>query len=125
MHPRTAARLREFGLGDRLGGVRLLDPLGYIEFLGLMADARLVITDSGGIQEETTVLGVPCLTVRRNTERPVTLTDGTNQLVEPARDPLIEAVTEVLDGPRGPGRLPELWDGRAADRIASILLDRI
>ena len=124
VHPRTRGRLAEAGLLTRLEAlpeVRLTEPLGYLEFLGLMAGARLVLTDSGGVQEETTILGVPCLTVRENTERPVTITHGTNRLVgtEPAR--IIAAVDETLAAPRPDGRRPELWDGRAAERIVGVL----
>jgi UDP-N-acetylglucosamine 2-epimerase (non-hydrolysing) len=124
LHPRTQARLREFGLLEALeSSNRLLvtDPKGYLDFLALMSQARLVFTDSGGIQEETTALGIPCLTFRESTERPVTVTHGTNQLlgVDPARTGT--AVDEVLAG-RGPeGRIPALWDGRAAERILEIL----
>lgn len=119
VHPRTRARL-----GDSLpAGVRLVDPLGYLDFLALQADARLVLTDSGGVQEETTVLGIPCLTLRDNTERPITITEGTNRLV--GRDPAVitKAAAEVLAEPP-PARRPALWDGRAGDRIAAALLDR-
>ncbi len=120
LHPRTARALR-----DRLGGrklrLRTVAPLGYLEFLRLMADARLVLTDSGGIQEETTVLGVPCLTLRENTERPVTVTHGTNRLVGSDPETLRSEVRKVLDGPNPKGSTPELWDGRAAPRIADVL----
>ena len=122
VHPRTRARIREFGLQDLLSDdVRLLDPLGYIEFLALTAGAALVITDSGGIQEETTFLGTPCLTVRPNTERPVTITEGTNRLVAASREAIVEAATDALASDREPGR-PELWDGATAGRIADALL---
>jgi UDP-N-acetylglucosamine 2-epimerase (non-hydrolysing) len=104
-----------------LPDVRLTEPLGYLEFLGLMAGARLVLTDSGGVQEETTILGVPCLTVRENTERPVTITHGTNRLVGTAPARIIAAVDETLAAPRPDGRRPELWDGRAAERIVGVL----
>jgi len=124
LHPRTQARLREFGLLAALeSSKRLLvtDPKGYLDFLALMSQARLVFTDSGGIQEETTALGVPCLTFRENTERPVTITHGTNQLlgVDPGRTG--RAVDEVLAGRDPDGRIPPLWDGRAAERILEIL----
>ena len=127
LHPRTQARLREFGLLAALqSSKRLLvtDPKGYLDFLALMSQARIVFTDSGGIQEETTALGIPCLTFRENTERPVTVTHGTNQLlgVDPKRTG--RAVDDVLAG-RGPdGRIPALWDGRAAERILEILAPR-
>jgi UDP-N-acetylglucosamine 2-epimerase (non-hydrolysing) len=128
VHARTRKRLTEFGLHARLDepdesrpSVALCEPLGYLDFLGLMAKARLVLTDSGGIQEETTVLGVPCLTLRKNTERPVTITEGTNQLVDPKDLPAImAAVDQVLAAEQpasGAARRPELWDGSAGNRI--------
>jgi UDP-N-acetylglucosamine 2-epimerase (non-hydrolysing) len=119
-HPRTRAAL------DRLGqapgpGIRVLEPLGYLDFLGLTARARLVLTDSGGLQEETTALGVPCLTLRENTERPVTVTEGTNTVVgvDPQRIVVEAEVILATGGKRG--RIPELWDGRAAERAAAVL----
>jgi len=125
VHPRTRARLGEFGLLERLEampGLRLTPPLGYLEFLSLMAEARVVLTDSGGIQEETTVLGVPCLTLRANTERPVTISEGSNRLVGVELEAILAAVSGVLKADAGEGyRVPELWDGRAANRIAEVL----
>src|SRR5580693_9210346 len=118
-HPRTRKRIEDFGLNA--GQLRVLDPLPYVDFLGLQARATVVITDSGGIQEETTYLGVPCLTVRENTERPVTVTYGTNVLV--GRDPLklrLE-VARVLAGEAKKGKVPPLWDGSAGKRIADVL----
>ena len=120
-HPRTRKRIAEFGLERffRVGnetGVRLLEPLGYLDFLCLMKHAALVVTDSGGIQEETTCLMVPCVTVRENTERPVTVTCGTNVIAGTSRENIRAAVTEQLGG-RKQGRVPEKWDGRAAGRI--------
>jgi len=128
VHPRTRERLQAFGLVPgpaSAGGLRLLAPLGYLDFLRLLDQARLVLTDSGGIQEETTVLGVPCLTLRENTERPATLTHGTNQLVglDPAR--IIAAGRAALAAPRPPHRCPPLWDGHAAERIVAILAERL
>jgi UDP-N-acetylglucosamine 2-epimerase (non-hydrolysing) len=119
IHPRTRAR---FPRGLDAPGLRLVEPLGYLDFLALIADAKLVMTDSGGIQEETTALGVPCLTLRENTERPVTVEVGTNQLVgtDPAR--AVAAADEVLAGRARRGRIPELWDGRAAERVAGVLV---
>jgi UDP-N-acetylglucosamine 2-epimerase (non-hydrolysing) len=119
IHPRTRARLPE---GFSARGVKLIEPLGYLDFLALTADARLVMTDSGGIQEETTALGVPCLTLRENTERPITVDVGTNQLVgtDPAR--VVPAAREVLAGRGKKGRIPELWDGHAAERVAEVLV---
>ncbi len=119
LHPRTCAALDRHGLTTRLrsiDGMRLLKPLGYLEFLDIMAGAALVLTDSGGIQEETTVLGVPCLTLRPNTERPVTVDEGTNRVVGTAPADVVAAVQEVLRDPPN-GRVPDLWDGRAAQRI--------
>jgi UDP-N-acetylglucosamine 2-epimerase (non-hydrolysing) len=127
LHPRTRAKLNQFGLLGQLESwhrVQITEPLGYLEFLALMDQARLVFTDSGGIQEETTVLGVPCLTFRENTERPVTVTEGTNRLLglDPAR--VEGAVERLLAGPTPAGRIPELWDGMAGERIVSVLRDR-
>ena len=120
VHPRTRARLEAMGEGEALG-VRLEPPLGYLDFLSLLDGCRLVITDSGGVQEESTALGVPCLTLRANTERPVTIHEGTNRLAGDDPDALELLVDEVLAGPnRGPTG-PRLWDGRAGERIASVL----
>lgn len=118
-HPRTQKAIE--ALGGAPKGLRLLPPLGYLDFLGLLAEARLVLTDSGGLQEETTILGIPCLTLRENTERPVTVTHGTNQLVgrDPAR--IERAALEILDGRVKKGRIPRYWDGRAGERIADAL----
>jgi UDP-N-acetylglucosamine 2-epimerase (non-hydrolysing) len=123
VHPRTAARIRQAGLDGLLDTPRMLclEPLGYLEMLGLMADAKVVLTDSGGIQEETTALGVPCLTLRDNTERPVTVDQGTNTLVGNDPERIAAACRDILaTGGKG-GRIPELWDGRAAERIAAYL----
>jgi UDP-N-acetylglucosamine 2-epimerase (non-hydrolysing) len=119
-HPRTRQRIVDFGLDA--GNLRLLDPVPYIEFLGLQSRAAVVITDSGGIQEETTYLGVPCLTMRENTERPITVTMGTNVLV--GRDPekLRVEFSRVLSGRAKKGSVPPLWDGHAGERIADILV---
>ncbi|HEX4823348.1 MAG TPA: UDP-N-acetylglucosamine 2-epimerase (non-hydrolyzing) [Candidatus Polarisedimenticolaceae bacterium] len=119
VHPRTRAGLLALGAGDR-PGFRLVDPMGYLEFLGAMSAARLVLTDSGGIQEETTVLGVPCVTLRDNTERPSTLTEGTNRLAGTTSAGVRAAISETLDHPRE-GKVPQLWDGRAAERIVAVL----
>lgn len=127
MHPRTRARLEEFDLLNRLldrPNLRVIEPLGYLDFLALIDQARLVCTDSGGVQEETTVLGVPCFTFRENTERPITVTQGTNRLVGVSPEHLANAVDALLAGDLPKGRVPELWDGRAAERILSILCDR-
>lgn len=117
VHPRTKVRI-----GARaLPGIHLINPAGYFEFLALERDARLVITDSGGVQEETTFLGVPCLTVRENTERPVTVTHGSNTLI--GRDPkkLLDTAVARLEAPKSDASIPELWDGHTAERIAAVL----
>jgi UDP-N-acetylglucosamine 2-epimerase (non-hydrolysing) len=121
IHPRTRARLGEF---REPAGLRLVEPLGYLDFLALQTDARVVFTDSGGIQEETTVLGVPCLTLRDNTERPITVSEGTNRVVgrEPERI-VTEARRVIREGV--PPRRPALWDGRAGERIAQVLIDAV
>jgi len=117
-HPRTMTRLREWGLVDSLGEARIIPPLPYQAFLALMASAHLVVTDSGGVQEETTALGIPCLTLRANTERPVTVTEGTNQLVEPEPERFLRA----FDSSNGRAhRIPELWDGNTGERVAADL----
>jgi UDP-N-acetylglucosamine 2-epimerase (non-hydrolysing) len=125
-HPRTRKRLLEAGLMAPLqhGGVHVIEPLGYVDFLGLMASSAGVLTDSGGIQEETAVLGVPCLTMRDRTERPITLTHGTNQVVGSNLERILAAVTRIATGHRATPRRPPLWDGRAAERIVSILEGR-
>src|SRR5499426_689062 len=123
-HPRTQARMREFGLVAPVG-VRVIAPLGYLDFLQLWSNARMALTDSGGLQEETTALGVPCLTLRDNTERPITIEQGSNRLVgnNPAR--IICAARKILSrGVSYVARAPELWDGHAADRIVEELIAR-
>lgn len=123
LHPRTMASVAAFGLADRLHSERLLvlPPQGYLEMLGLMSAATLVLTDSGGMQEETTALGVPCLTMRENTERPITVEQGTNTLVGRDRERILTLVEEILATGGKRGRTPELWDGHAAQRIAAHL----
>ncbi|HEX8746014.1 MAG TPA: UDP-N-acetylglucosamine 2-epimerase (non-hydrolyzing) [Pyrinomonadaceae bacterium] len=130
-HPRTRARLRDFGFDERVArndSLRLIDPLGYLDFLRLYSGARLVLTDSGGIQEETTALGIPCLTLRENTERPVTVEMGTNHIVGTDTDRIVRAAKDALDEPRRASvdekRLPPLWDGRTAPRILEALLEK-
>ncbi|MEW1837101.1 UDP-N-acetylglucosamine 2-epimerase (non-hydrolyzing) [Nonomuraea angiospora] len=120
VHPRGKARLAEAGLVDG-ESIKVVDPLGYVDFLSLVRGAALVVTDSGGVQEETTVLGVPCLTLRPNTERPITITHGTNRLVTPALLPAA-AGKALADGAATPaGELPVLWDGQAGPRIARVI----
>lgn len=123
LHPRTRSRIEQ--LPDHpsdAGRVLLTEPVGYLESLALQRDATLVITDSGGLQEETTALGIPCLTVRENTERPVTVTEGTNTLVGTNMELLLREVDKILSGGGKAGRIPLLWDGRAAERIADVVL---
>lgn len=124
LHPRTHARFREFGLWDELRAhpqLVLCEPLGYLDFLSLMTQSRFVFTDSGGIQEETTALGIPCLTFRDTTERPVTVNEGTNRLVGLDPRATAAAVDELLAGSNREYRIPERWDGNAADRILATL----
>ncbi len=123
LHPRTRANLERFGLAALLDPRRIaaLPPQGYLEMLGLMAPATLMLTDSGGLQEETTALGVPCLTLRENTERPITVEQGTNTLVGGDRNAILQGVADVLAGRGKRGNVPELWDGHAAQRIAADL----
>lgn len=123
LHPRTRSNIDRFGLAGLIDPARmvLLPPQGYLEMLGLMAGATVVLTDSGGLQEETTALGVPCLTLRDNTERPITVEQGTNILVGRDRVAILGAVQEILAGRGKRGRVPEFWDGHAAERIAADL----
>jgi UDP-N-acetylglucosamine 2-epimerase (non-hydrolysing) len=121
VHPRSKARLEAAGLWATLmaaPGVTLTPPLGYLEFLGLSSHARIVVTDSGGLQEESTVLGIPCLTLRENTERPITVTEGTSTLVGHDIGLLEAAFEDVLAGRYKRGAAPTLWDGHAGERIA-------
>lgn len=127
IHPRTRASIAAAGLDHLLAGAPIVvrPPAGYLEILGLMKDARMVLTDSGGLQEETTALGVPCLTLRNSTERPVTIDEGTNTLVGTDIDAIRAAAFDVLaTGGKG-GRIPEFWDGRAGERIGAILAERL
>jgi UDP-N-acetylglucosamine 2-epimerase (non-hydrolysing) len=133
VHPRTRKKLEEFGLLEALSGshsrkagersrITLTEPLGYIQFMNLVRSARAVITDSGGVQEESTYLGIPCLTLRENTERPITVTEGSNRLVKPAE--LYQQMGEALAGRWPTGRKPALWDGRSAERCVAALKRR-
>ena len=128
VHPRTRGNLARFGLAartDAMKGLRLIDPLGYLDFLKLTAHARCVLTDSGGIQEETTILKVPCLTLRENTERPVTVAVGTNRLVGQDPEKIMAAFEDIEAGRFPAGETPELWDGQAGRRIARVLVERL
>jgi UDP-N-acetylglucosamine 2-epimerase (non-hydrolysing) len=122
VHPRTRAKIAEFGMGGT--GVALVDPVGYLDMLYAVKGAAMVLTDSGGLQEETTVLGVPCITIRENTERPVTVEVGTNYLAGTNPEAILAASGEILSGKAKKGRVPPLWDGKAAERIADILLQK-
>ena len=121
VHPRTRARLDEFGFSAELDGALITDPLGYIDFLALTSHAALILTDSGGLQEESTALGISCLTLRDNTERPITVTNGTNRVVGNRAADIIRGVDTALGSMAEPKRIPELWDGRAAERVAGVL----
>ena len=128
LHPRTRARAEQFGLTARLESIPnivLTGPAGYLDFVALMADSKLVLTDSGGLQEETTALGIPCLTLRENTERPITVTEGTNTIVGNSTQAILDAANDILDNGGKAGRIPELWDGNTAERIADIIVDVI
>ena len=126
VHPRTRAKIEEFGFGDQIAnsGIRLINPLGYLDFMRLYSGARIVLTDSGGLQEETTVLGIPCLTLRHNTERPITIEMGTNVLVGTETDKIKQAAFDVLDSGTSEKeiKIPPLWDGKAAGRICDELI---
>jgi UDP-N-acetylglucosamine 2-epimerase (non-hydrolysing) len=125
VHPRTRKRLDEFGLTEKLKdspGIELTEPLGYIEFMNLVSNAAVVVTDSGGVQEETTYLGIPCLTLRDTTERPITITEGSNRLVQ--AHALNDALGDVMNGRFRAGRRPALWDGKAAKRSVTALRRR-
>jgi UDP-N-acetylglucosamine 2-epimerase (non-hydrolysing) len=123
IHPRTRAMIEKFGLGEMLNvpELLLLPPMGYLEMLGLMKDARVMLTDSGGIQEETTALGVPCITLRNNTERPITVDEGTNTIAGQDPEKILAAFEDILHSGGKAGRIPEFWDGQAATRIATAI----
>ena len=137
-HPRTQKQIKAFGYEKYFNflelspkntvklknGINLSGPLSYLEFLNLMANSKLVYTDSGGIQEETTILGIPCLTLRENTERPITITEGTNTLVGSDREKILKESFRILNGKGKKGKIPKLWDGKASERIVDILLGR-
>ena len=126
VHPRTKTKIEEFGLNEEINAssLKLIEPLGYVDFLRLYSGARFVVTDSGGLQEETTALGIPCLTIRENTERPITVEMGTNRVVGADPEKLKRSAFEILESDRRPTdkRIPPLWDGKAAVRICEALL---
>jgi UDP-N-acetylglucosamine 2-epimerase (non-hydrolysing) len=124
IHPRTRKNIEALGLKnkvDNMNNLNLIDPLGYLEFMSSMANASIVLSDSGGIQEETTVLGIPCLTLRENTERPITITEGTNILVGIDSEKIIDESLKIIEGKEKESRIPDLWDGNAAVRIVRII----
>jgi len=124
VHPRTRRQIRRFGFEKYYNGnIKLLDPLGYLDFIKLYPKAKMVLTDSGGIQEETTVLDIPCLTIRENTERPITITHGTNILVGTDERKIVEEATKILRGERKRRKTLKYWDGRAAERIVKVLAE--
>ncbi|MGB9771708.1 MAG: non-hydrolyzing UDP-N-acetylglucosamine 2-epimerase [Candidatus Kapaibacteriota bacterium] len=127
LHPRTRKNIEIFGLDVRLKKIEnliLTEPLGYLDFIKLMKNSKFVITDSGGIQEETTYLGIPCITMRTTTERPITCEIGTNRLVPPNKEKLIQTINLVLNSARVEYQIPPLWDGKAAERIVNIILNK-
>jgi len=131
IHPRTRKMAEQFGLshyfnsGDKIEGIWITEPLGYLEFLNLNMNAKLVLTDSGGLQEETTVLGVPCITMRPNTERPITCEVGSNKLVGNCNADILREAFDILDGEASPATVPEKWDGKSAQRIVEVLLQQL
>jgi len=125
VHPRTLKNINNFKLNDKIKSQKNLiitEPLGYLDFLNLMSNSKFVLTDSGGIQEETTVLGVPCITMRNNTERPVTVEQGTNVLVSTDKNKIIEASNKLINGFNFKPKVPRFWDGKASERIVDIIL---
>lgn len=128
MHPRTFNRAKEMDLMkdlERIDGIRIIEPLGYLEFISLMESSKIVLTDSGGLQEETTALGIPCLTVRENTERPITITEGTNELAGTDPNKIIGLIDSIISTGGKEGNIPKYWDGNTASRIADILIQSI
>ena len=122
-HPRTAGKLKDlkaYGALSRRGDLRILEPLGYLDFLRLYSNSKLVLTDSGGLQEETTALEIPCITIRENTERPITISEGTNTLVGTDPEKIRAAAAPVLDGGEVKGSVPRLWDGKTAERMVEV-----
>ncbi len=123
IHPRTRKNMERFGIKPS-DNITLIDPLSYMEFLNLWKDARLALTDSGGLQEETTALGIPCLTIRENTERPITVTQGTNELMGTSREKILDSFDRIMDNNWKIGQRPKFWDGKASDRIADIIKEK-
>jgi UDP-N-acetylglucosamine 2-epimerase (non-hydrolysing) len=128
IHPRTQRQIDSFGFGkilENMSRLSVLPPLGYLDFIALLIRARMVLTDSGGVQEETTVLGIPCLTLRENTERPVTVWEGTNTLVGMNKERIVHLTHEIIEGRGKKGQLPKYWEGRAAQRIVKVLREKL
>jgi UDP-N-acetylglucosamine 2-epimerase (non-hydrolysing) len=128
VHPRTEKMAKSFGLYQRLSAIPnivLTGPVGYLDFVALMAKSKMALTDSGGLQEETTALGIPCITLRENTERPITVTEGTNTIVGCDPELIVKTAFEVLEGKGKAGRIPDLWDGKTSSRIADVILQFI
>lgn len=124
IHPRTRKNMKAFGIHPPKD-MKLTDPLPYMEFLNLWKDAKLVLTDSGGLQEETTALGVPCLTIRENTERPITISEGTNEIVGTSKEKILDAFQRIMSHNWKTGQKPKLWDGKAAERIAELTVCKL
>jgi UDP-N-acetylglucosamine 2-epimerase (non-hydrolysing) len=127
IHPRTKKKIIDFGLDKKMNDLKnfiMTNPLGYLDFLKLMNDAKFVMTDSGGIQEETTILGVPCITLRKDTERPITVIEGTNVIVGRDKEKILNEVSKILNGQGKTGKIPNKWDGKAAERIVDILIQK-
>lgn len=122
-HPRTKSRIEEFGLSSKVlnGNVRVIEPLGYLDFLKLQADSKIVLTDSGGVQEETTFMKIPCITIRDNTERPVTVEEGSNVLCGSDPNRILDVTSKILKGQMKESKIPELWDGQTSNRIVDVL----
>ena len=125
LHPRTKNKMKEFNIESNNTGIIFTEPLGYLDFLSLTKNAKLVLTDSGGIQEETTALGIPCLTLRENTERPITVKEGTNKIIGNTKSRIIEEFNYILSNERQSYNIPKLWDGKTAKRIADIIESKI
>jgi len=125
-HPRTKKQIKLFGLQNYFSNpnIKLANPFGYLSFLNLMMGSKFVLTDSGGIQEETTVLNIPCLTLRKNTERPITVSQGTNTIVDNDTDKIIQEANKIIDGIYKQGNIPKLWDGKSAERVVKVLLEK-